>query len=128
MRNTRHRLAGALCLLFATGSTFVHRSFYEVARHGPAQVGELAAGLVTFISACLGVLLLIHGASLFATPVRQRSGAARRPVPLAKGVKTGAAPEAVALDSREGVALVLARRAIAAAAARSLADEDARRS
>lgn len=53
------------------GTTLLHRSIYLAARHGPAQVLELALGLTSFILASIGVLLLIHGARLFTrTPVR----------------------------------------------------------
>lgn len=59
------RLIG-LALLAASGaSTLAHRFVYEAARHGPAQTAEFGLGLLTFILASAGVLLLAHGGKLF---------------------------------------------------------------
>ncbi len=60
------RVWGAVLLAASVGSTLVHRTFYEAARHGPAQVAEFGLALLTFILAGTGVLLLIHGGRLFA--------------------------------------------------------------
>lgn len=59
------RLLGVVLLVCSGGSTLVHRSVYEAARHGPAQIAEFGLGLLTFILASTGLLLLIHGAKLF---------------------------------------------------------------
>ncbi len=118
MRDLHYRVGGVICLIGTIGSTLVHRSIYEGARRGPAQIAEFAAGLVTFTLACLGILLLIHGARLFGRSNLTAS------TPVLHGDRNDhvleghAQPGMVALDSRDGVALVLARRTIAAAADR----------
>ena len=118
MRDLHYRVGGVICLIGTIGSTLVHRSIYEGAKRGPAQIGEFAAGLMTFTLDCLGILLLIHGARLFG----RSNLTASTPVPpvyLDDHVTEGCGqPDIVALDSRDGVALVLARRTIAAAANR----------
>jgi hypothetical protein len=60
------RFWGLVLLAGSVGSTLIHRTVYEAARHGPAQAAEFGLALLTFILAGTGVLLLIHGARLFA--------------------------------------------------------------
>lgn len=67
------RVTGVLMLAAAGGTTLLHRAEYEAARHGPAQLAEFALGLLTFMLASTGILLLIQGARLF-----ERDGAASR--------------------------------------------------
>ena len=104
MSDLRCRIAGVACLVAAAGSTALHRAVYESAKHGPAQLGELALGLLSFACASLGVLLILHGANLWRRgPMRTEPDAGDR----------HGAPE-----GRHGVAVVLADRALAAAFAR----------
>lgn len=121
MADWRPRLVGALLLLAASGSTLLHRHIYEAARHGPPRLEEFAVGLLTFVLASTGVLLLLHGAKLLrpatasARPdARERS---RRTSEVRRLLVAGA-PEAVLLDSRRGVAMILAYRALDSAAER----------
>ena len=104
MSDLRSRIAGVACLVTAAGSTALHRAVYEGAKHGPAQLGELALGLLSFACASLGVLLILHGAKLWRRgPVRTVADAGDR----------HGAPE-----GRHGVAVVLVDRALAVAFAR----------
>lgn len=116
MADIRYRLAGLAFLVASAGSTAIHRAIYEAAKRGPAQLGELALGLSSFILASIGILLLVHGGRLFAarTPAHQartpRAGRRTADTPLGyKGHE--------AVDGREGMALILANRAIAATSA-----------
>jgi hypothetical protein len=114
MTDKHYRFAGVLGLVAAIGSTAIHRAIYEQAKHGPAQLGEFAAGLMTFVLACAGILLLIHGARLFKQP--QRVSGAKRDGKLAPApVRIDPSP----LDSRHDIGSFLAARAIASAAARA---------
>lgn len=62
----RARCAGVGFIVASLGTTWVHREIFAAARHSPARFGELAVGLLTFTLASVGILLLIHGARLFA--------------------------------------------------------------
>jgi hypothetical protein len=118
MTDKHYRVAGVLGLVAAIGSTAVHQAIYEQAKHGPAQVGEFAAGLMTFVLACAGILLLIHGARLL-----EPSRRGREPDGDAQRDRTPALPresiDRSPLDSRHEVGSFLAARAIASAAARA---------
>ena len=122
MRDLLARLAGVLLLLGSLGSTLAHREVWEAARHGSAQPAEFALGLLTFCLASTGLLLLLHGKKLF-----DRSAASNRLLPaererrdlIVKALLESGSPEAVLLDTRRGVALVLAYRALADAATRA---------
>lgn len=118
MTDKHYRFAGVLGLVAAIGSTAVHRAIYEQAKHGPAQVGEFAAGLMTFVLACAGILLLIHGARLLEPTRRspESDGDTQRdrtPAPPRESIDRSP------LDSRYEVGSFLAARAIASAAARA---------
>lgn len=107
-------MIGLSLLIASGGSTLIHRKIYEAARDGPAQVAELAIGLLTFCLASAGILLVIHGSRLFKqteSPGTPMSGSRTWKPPAG-----GRLLEADELESREGVALLLARKAIAAAA------------
>jgi hypothetical protein len=107
------RLLGVVLLACSAGSTLVHRGVYEAARHGPSQVAEFGLGLLTFILASTGILLLIHGARLF-KPVEERVdrkglGAqtafrSRLEVPIT--------PQGRAFDTRHGASMMQARHQI----------------
>ncbi|WP_267395706.1 MULTISPECIES: hypothetical protein [unclassified Sphingomonas] len=119
MTDKHYRFAGVLGLVAAIGSTAVHRAIYEQAKHGPAQVGEFAAGLMTFVLACAGILLLVHGARLLERTQRTPDADAdaqrdRKLEPICEPIDRSP------LDSRHEVGSFLAARAIASAAARAV--------
>lgn len=75
MRDIRYRAVG-LGFLIASGiTTLVHRAIFAMVRHGPAQIAELAIGLLTFMLASVGGLLVIHGSRLFTREQPRRSPA-----------------------------------------------------
>lgn len=121
MRDPWPRAAGACLLLASVGSTLVHRQIYEATQGGPAQLSEFATGLLTMALASVGVLLLIHGSKLSVRPgttvLPATLARARRDVAVQRLLASGS-PESVLLDSRRGVALVLAYRALATVAVR----------
>jgi hypothetical protein len=59
------RLVGVLLLAASGISTLVHRAVYQATRQGPPQLAELGLGLLTFMLASAGILLVIHGARLW---------------------------------------------------------------
>ena len=65
MTNLTARLTGVVCLATAGASTLLHRAIVVAAQGGPAQLAEFAVGLLTFVLASLGVVLLTNGARLF---------------------------------------------------------------
>jgi hypothetical protein len=100
-------------LIAASGaSTLVHRSVYETAYPGPAQTVEFALGLLTFVLASVGVLLLIHGGKLLerssAPGVTPRAGAADLTARLLEPIKANGR----IYDTRHGSSLMQARHAI----------------
>lgn len=72
MLDLRHRALGLGFLVASGVTTMVHRKIFEVAQHGPAQLGEPAIGLPTFMLASAGILLLINGSRLFAREIGRR--------------------------------------------------------
>jgi hypothetical protein len=100
------RLTGLVLLLASGGTTLVHRSIWEAARHGPAQVAEFGIGLATFMLASVGVLLVIHGGKLFALDTLERGKVdrQRRPRDLMTELLQPVRSSARALDTRQGVA------------------------
>lgn len=117
MRRLPPRIGG-LALLAASGcTTIVHRAIYEAARHGPAQIGEFAIGLLTFCLASTGVLLLIHGAELFEPVTMTPRHPEQHDTPHETHPARPDLPDIEALDTKLGVALALARRAIRTAVA-----------
>lgn len=124
MRDWRSRVVGGVFLLGSVGSTLVHRHVYEAARGGPARLAELALAAGTLIFGMVGVLLVQHGSRLFARD-RPQSRRAAPPASTSRhrqftvdSLLASGSPEAVLLDSRRGVAMVLASRANAVAAER----------
>jgi hypothetical protein len=116
MRSLPPRLVGVVFLLGSLGTTWCHRAVYETGRHGPAQVAEFGLGLASFLFACTGILLIIHGAALFGG-VRARAGAGRLVTQSGTRIdRSAAAPDfRTLLDTRHGVSLVQAEYAIATA-------------
>lgn len=96
----------------------IHRSIYEAARHGPAQVAEVAAGLITFMLGSTGVLLLIHGATLFErSTIRQSTAPHTRTRDNCISTLTEPIMSAGrAYDTRRGVAAIQAHQALTLAA------------
>ena len=77
-RDTVHRLVGVSILLGAGASTLLHREVWLAHASGPATGLEAALGLLTFVLASLGVLLIIGGARLRDGWKRDCDRAARR--------------------------------------------------
>lgn len=107
------RLLGVVLLACSGGSTLVHRSAYEAARHGPAQVAELGLALLTFILASTGIMHLIHGATLFrAVPDRSRGEDLRARTAFRSSLEAPITPQGRAFDTRHGASLMQARHQI----------------
>jgi len=97
----------------SVGSTLLHRSAYEAARHGPAQVAEFGLALLTFILASTGILLLIHGAKLFKpAPERLRGEDLRARTAFRSGLEAPITPHGRAFDTRHGASMMQARHRI----------------
>jgi hypothetical protein len=102
-------------LAASCGSTAIHRSVYEAARHGPAQAVEFALALLTFLLASTGILLLIQGASLFARTKGGDHTAGLTQIPaLRASLKERVTPAGHAFDTRRGASMEQARHTIAA--------------
>jgi len=106
------RLVGVLLIAASGASTLVHRSVYEAAYQGPAQTAEFALGLLTFVLASAGILLLVHGGKLLerdggscVTPTAQPADIAAR---LMEPIKV----HGRIYDTRRGASLMQARHAI----------------
>ncbi|MEG8038676.1 hypothetical protein QP166_04675 [Sphingomonas sp. LR60] len=88
----------------------VHRGVYEAARHGPAQISEFGLGLLTFVLASTGILLLIHGAKLFKpAPDRLRSEELRARTAFRSRLEAPITPQGRAFDTRHGASMMQAR-------------------
>ena len=104
------RLLGVLLLVCSGGSTLIHRSVFEAVRHGPAQAAEFGLGLLTFILASTGILLLIHGAKLFKpAPERLRREALRARIAFRSRLEAPITPQGRAFDTRHGASMMQAR-------------------
>ncbi|MBB3349962.1 hypothetical protein [Sphingomonas sp. BK069] len=117
MRKIPARLLGALLLAAATGTSLLHRAVYETVATGQAHPAEFALGLLSFVLATCGILLLVHGRKLLEPPPQARLEPApslqerfTRPVPPTSG----------AFDTRRSASLMQARHVIAVARARSV--------
>jgi hypothetical protein len=110
------RLVGLALLAASGGTTLVHRTIYEAARHDAARLAELAIGLLTFLLASAGMLMLIHGARLFEG---RPCGEAAKPASARDASVDPLGSAADACDTRRGVALLQARGAIGAARRRT---------
>ena len=116
MLSSTPRLLGLLLLFASGGTTLIHRSVYMAARHGPATAAELAASLATFMLASAGMLLLIHGARLFAPVVFLPPGEPERPTASLTPMRAALTDlPGSACDTRRGIASLQARRALAVA-------------
>lgn len=120
-RDLAWRCSGFLAFGMAAGAASLHRAVLAVTVNGPPSAWEMVLGLLSFAFASLGLLLLLHGAQLFADPRVNR--------------RVGFRPECAErsdVEGREAVARALAERAIAAAQSRHQASaltlqDDARR-
>ncbi|WP_426257246.1 hypothetical protein [Sphingomonas sp. DC1400] len=112
------------------GSTLVHRSVYEAARHGPAQAAEFGLALLTFILASTGMLLLVHGAKLFKpAPSRLRSAEQRVRTAFRSRLEAPITPQGRAFDTRHGASMMQARHRMGLSrGARLIAESDAQNS
>ena len=106
------RLVGVMLISASGASTLVHRSVYQAANQGPAQTAEFALGLLTFMLASAGILLLVHGGKLLErgnasslTPETQLADIAAR---LMEPIKA----HGRIYDTRHGASLMQARHAI----------------
>lgn len=63
-RDILHRLAGVAIILGAGASTLLHREVWLAHASGPATGLEAALGLLTFVLANFGLLLVIGGSKL----------------------------------------------------------------
>nr|WP_317892565.1 hypothetical protein [uncultured Sphingomonas sp.] len=117
MTNLTARLTGVVCLAAAAASTLLHRAIFVAAQGGPAQAAEFATGLLSFVLASLGVLLLTNGARLFERP----EPPAAKPTEVLPVSEAAGLDESAAFDSRYGVARLLADRAIRTASLREAA-------
>lgn len=119
MNDVRYRLMGIVFLAGSAGTTLAHRRMFEVARHGPAQIGELALALLTFTLAIAGMLLVIHGSRLCRSG-RRSADAGGAGDPHDRVDPASANVDDAALDGRGEVGSLLARRAVAAALGRAI--------
>lgn len=118
MTNLAARLTGVVFLAAAAASTLLHRAIFVAAQGGPAQAAEFATGLLSFVLASLGVLLLTNGARLFERP-EPRAAKPTEVLPVSEAA--AGLDESAAFDSRYGVARLLADRAIRTASLREAA-------
>lgn len=119
MTGFKHRLAGLALIAAAFVTTHVHHGIYDAARRGPPTLAEYAITLATMLLASTGILLVIHGAKLFA----RRATPGKPTVLVVPTPRREVRLDDCCLDSRDGVALLLARRAILAAAVRRASEE-----
>jgi hypothetical protein len=110
------RLVGLALLAASGGTTLVHRAIYEGARHDAPRLAEVAIGLLTFLLASAGMLMLIQGARLFEG---RPGGEAAKPASARDASADPLGSTADACDTRRGVALLQARGAIGAARRRT---------
>lgn len=110
------RLLGALLLAAATGTSLLHRAVYETVATGPAHPAEFALGLISFLLATCGILLLVHGRKLLepAPHARQKPASS-----LQERLTRPISPATQAFDTRRSASLMQARHVIAVARARS---------
>lgn len=124
------RLLGVVLLGCSGGSTLVHRSVYEAARHGPAQTAEFGLALLTFILASTGMLLMVHGAKLFKpAPSRLRSSEQRAQSAFRSSLEAPITPQGRAFDTRHGASMMQARHRMGLSRrARLIVEPNARKS
>jgi hypothetical protein len=116
VRNIPARLLGVLLLAAATGTSLLHRAVYEMVATGPAHPAEFALGLVSFLLATGGILLLVHGGKLLEPLPQART---ERATSLQERLTSPISPASRAFDTRRSASLMQARHVIAVARARS---------
>jgi hypothetical protein len=109
------RLTGAFLLAGSCGTTLIHREIWEAVHRGPPQVIELGISLLTFVLASTGLLLLIHGSRLFSRHPGFTGRSHERDANLARRLAEPITLVGRAFDTRNGVAMMQARHAIASA-------------
>lgn len=83
-RDILHRLAGVAIMVGAGGSTLLHREVWLAHASGAATGLEAALGLLTFVLASFGLLLVVGGSKLRDGWKRDCDRAARRREQCAK--------------------------------------------
>ncbi|MBY9064926.1 hypothetical protein K7957_18475 [Sphingomonas yunnanensis] len=116
MRKFPARLLGVLLLAAATGTSLLHRAVYETVATGPAHPAEFALGLVSFLLATGGILLLVHGRKLLEPSPQARP---ERATSLQERFTRPISPASRAFDTRRSASLMQARHVLAVARARS---------
>ena len=116
------RLVGAMLVAASVASTLAHRSVYEAAYRGPAQLAEYALGLATFMLASTGILLLVHGGRLLERARVSDGSAKPRPADVAAEMMAPTTGGGRVYDTRRGASLMQARHIIRASH-RSLAGQ-----
>lgn len=116
MRKIPARLLGTLLLAAATGTSLLHRTVYETVAGGAAHPAEFALGLVSFVLATCGILLLVHGRKLLEPAPQARP---ERATSLQEQFTRPVPPTSRAFDTRRSASLMQARHVIAVARARS---------
>lgn len=102
-----------MILIAASGaSTLVHRSVYQAANQGPAQAAEFALGLLTFMLASAGILLLVHGGKLLERGNASSLTPERQPADIAARLMEPIEVHGRIYDTRHGASLMQARHAI----------------
>jgi hypothetical protein len=106
------RLVGVILIAASGASTLVHRSVYQAANQGPAQTAEFALGLLTFMLASAGILLLVHGGKLLERGNASSLTPERQPADIAARLMEPTKIHGRIYDTRRGASLMQARHAI----------------
>jgi len=106
------RLIGVMLVAASGVSSLVHRSVYEAAYQGPAQAAEFALGLLTFIFASAGILLLVHGGKLLDQSSASSMSPNARSADIAARLMEPIKAHGRIYDTRHGASLMQARHAI----------------
>jgi hypothetical protein len=123
-RDRRARLAGLGCVAAAGGFGWLHDALSKLPGTGPHHTLTQLAITAMLVLGMLGCLLIVDGRKLFEhgeARARRRGRRPRRP-----SARTAPEPlfDSSMLDSRSGVAILLAARAISAAAITRAAQVD----
>ncbi len=106
------RLVGVMLIAASGASTLVHRSVYQAANQGPAQTVEFALGLLTFMLASAGILLLVHGGRLLERGNASSVTPETQPADIAARLMEPIKVHGRIYDTRRGASLMQARHAI----------------
>ena len=112
MHRLQPRLVGVMLIAASGASTLVHRSVYQAANQGPAQTAEFALGLLTFMLASAGILLLVHGGKLLERGNASSVTPETQPADIAARLMEPIKVHGRIYDTRRGASLMQARHAI----------------